>query len=322
MKTKFDTSLLVKVAQMYYNDDLKQNDIATALGISRSLISMILSEARDVGIVEITVRDPFLNNENLAKKIESRFGLRQCIVIPTSVRDDEALRKIVAQRAVELFNQIVRSKDVVGLAWGRTCYQFVTTYRAGSELRDISVVPLIGGSEQIAPYFQVNEMVRQFAVRLGGAPHFAHVPSFVSDANERDLFLNTSGMQAVRDRWARMDVALLGIGSRDGAHNTERQIYIGEQEIHKELDKLKVVGDLCTRYFTIDGKFIRSSYYDRVVGVDVEDLRRTKNVICVGAGTEKVEAILGALRTGILNNLITDEHTAKAVLSLDGTPTA
>ena len=47
MSTKFDVSLMVKVAQMYYNDGMKQEEIAGSLSISRSLISMILTEAKE-----------------------------------------------------------------------------------------------------------------------------------------------------------------------------------------------------------------------------------------------------------------------------------
>src|SRR5690554_5431542 len=100
MITKYDMELMVKVAQMYYVENMKQEKIAKQLQISRSLISMILAEAREVGIVEINVRNPLSNNSELAKEIKSLFELKDCIIVPTAVQDVRTLRKLVAQRAV------------------------------------------------------------------------------------------------------------------------------------------------------------------------------------------------------------------------------
>ena len=49
MGSQLDISLVVKVAKMYYLEGLKQEDIAKQIGISRSLISMILTEAKENG---------------------------------------------------------------------------------------------------------------------------------------------------------------------------------------------------------------------------------------------------------------------------------
>lgn len=49
---------LAYVAKRYYLDDQKQSDIAQELGVSRPLVSRMLSEARELGIVEITVHEP------------------------------------------------------------------------------------------------------------------------------------------------------------------------------------------------------------------------------------------------------------------------
>ena len=49
---------LAYVARRYYLDDQKQSDIAAELGISRPMVSRLLTEARQLGVVEITVHDP------------------------------------------------------------------------------------------------------------------------------------------------------------------------------------------------------------------------------------------------------------------------
>ena len=49
---------LAYVARRYYLDDWKQSDIAKELGVSRPLISRMLTEAREHGVVEIRIHDP------------------------------------------------------------------------------------------------------------------------------------------------------------------------------------------------------------------------------------------------------------------------
>jgi len=315
MSSRLDVSLIVKVAQMYYLDGLKQEQIAKQVGISRSLISMILTEARERGIVEITIRDPFLNHDQLSRRLAGFYPKTRFTVVPTSSRDHDALRKLVAQRAADLLARTLRNGDVLGLAWGRTCLELVNAFRPKEKLA-VAVVPLIGGSSQTARYFQINELVRVLADRCGGTPYFIHAPALVSERKERDLYLSGSALQAVRQQWRAMDVLVTGIGALPPGGEPDRENYIGEDKAFRQLARSGAVGDICARYFDADGKFILDESYERVVGASVEDLKRAKGSLCMASGPEKAEAIVGALRTGIAKNLVLDEPTAEAALEL------
>ncbi len=314
MNTKFDISLMVKVAQMYYTEGMKQEEIAGHLSISRSLISMILTEAKEAGIVEIKIRNPLVNNDELSNTFKTLFGLKDCVIIPTAVQDSGTLRRLIAQRAVEVFNSEVSNASLVGLAWGRTCYQFVDSYKADREWKDIGIVPLIGGSNQTAGYFQVNEMVRQLAEKISGQPNFIHAPALTESAEEKELYLQSSSMQGIIEKWSALDIIVSGVGTLPDTNDNERETYIGEYEIYKQLEESHAVGDICARYFTIKGEFIRDDYYDRVIGIPIESMQKAGKTICFACGQEKVRSILGALRTKMISIFICDEQTAKAVL--------
>lgn len=315
MKEKYDISLLVKVAQMYYVEGLKQEEIAQSLKLSRSMISLYLSEARELGIVEISIHDPLLNNEALASQFMDEFQLDRCLVIPTSIREERVLRKIIAQRAIDQINQSLKDKHTVGLAWGRFCHQLVTVYVNQTHDWGKNVVPLIGGSNQTAPYFQINEMVRHLAEKMDGTPFFIHAPALVSDQREKELYFQSKTLQAIQAKWQSMDLVITGIGSLPRSKDLNRAVFIGEYEIFKELENLKAVGDICARYFTVEGEFIKGEYYNRTVAVPLEDLKKTRDIIALAGGKDKVQPILGALRTGIVKHLITDEQTAQAIVS-------
>ncbi len=314
MNTKFDISLMVKVAQMYYNDGMKQEEIAGHLSISRSLISLILTEAKEIGIVEINVRNPLMNNDDLSQRFKKQFNLSDCIIIPTAIQDGGTLRRLIAQRAVEVFNSMVTSTNSVGIAWGRTCYQFVDSYKADKNLKEITVASLIGGSNQTAEYFQVNEMARKLAEKMNGLAYFMHAPALTASVEEKELYMQSSSMQTITDKWKDLDIVICGIGTLPGVNEGEREKYIGEFEIYKQLQKNQAVGDMCARYFNIDGEFIKDDYYDRVISIPIESMQKAKKIICIASGEEKTQAILGALRTKVIDVFICDEHTAEMVL--------
>ena len=90
------------------------------------------------------------------------------------------------------------------------------------------------------------------------------------------------------------------------------------REERAELQRLGAVGDICFRFFTADGEPIKSPLMKRVIGIDLAKLRGCKRVVGVAGGGAKVQAILGALRGGLLDVLITDHRTAEALASAQG----
>jgi DNA-binding transcriptional regulator LsrR (DeoR family) len=48
-------TILADVAEMYYLEGRDQSDIALEVGVTRSMVSRMLTEARRLGIVEIKV---------------------------------------------------------------------------------------------------------------------------------------------------------------------------------------------------------------------------------------------------------------------------
>jgi DNA-binding transcriptional regulator LsrR (DeoR family) len=110
-------------------------------------------------------------------------------------------------------------------------------------------------------------------------------------------------------------IGTVGIGSSnvivDGLALTddERAAFLAE----------KPVGDTCCRFFDSDGKSVGGVVHDRVLAVELEELRRIPVVVGVATGAEKAAGVLGALRGGFVDGLITDSGLAHALLSASGT---
>jgi DNA-binding transcriptional regulator LsrR (DeoR family) len=157
-------------------------------------------------------------------------------------------------------------------------------------------------------------MVRQLAEKMSGQPNFIYAPALTESVEEKELYLQSSSMQGIIEKWSALDIIVSGVGTLPGITDNERETYIGEYEIYKQLEESHAVGDICARYFTVKGEFIRDDYYNRVIGIPIESMQKARKTICFACGQEKVQSILGALRTKMISIFICDEQTAKAVL--------
>lgn len=318
MIARYDIHLMVQVAQMYYVDGLTQEKIAKHLGISRSAISMILTEARDLGIVEIRIKDPQTNNDELSNRIEKAFGITKCYVIPVNAKLQGMLTRIVASRGAVIVGKETKNHSSLGVAWGTTCYECMSAFRNTENLYDVSVIPLIGGTNRISSEYQLNEMVRKMAEKLQGTPMLMYAPAQAETIEDKLLYMKSAYMQTILKTWETLDLALVSVGAPPEYYSSKQQMNPDEELREFEKDPNRAVGDICARRFNIKGEFLDSEYNKKLIGISEKNLRDAGKVICVAAGEHKVLSILGALRLNIIDILVTDESAAAQVLEYAG----
>lgn len=316
MKARYDIELMVQAAKMYYMEGLTQEKISKQLGISRSAISMVLSEAREFGIVQISIKDPKQNVDEVSEEFIKRFGLKGCLVIPTGIESQRLVTKIVASRGANFAEQVLKCHSTVGIAWGSTCYEFMLAFANESKLSDINVVPVIGGTSRISSEYQLNEMVRMFAEKLQGSPSFIYAPAIAESVHDKELYMQSMSMKSIVEKWNMMDAAIVSAGAPPTYYNNKTIDDPVEMKSTYEQNKSKAVGDIGARRFNIAGEFLQNDYNARIMGVDEDIMRSIENVICIAAGKQKVLSIIGALRTKVIDYFVTDESTARSVLAL------
>jgi DNA-binding transcriptional regulator LsrR (DeoR family) len=112
-------------------------------------------------------------------------------------------------------------------------------------------------------------------------------------------------------------VALVGVGApASEVYSLLRAGYL-DQARWVELRSQGVVGDVCARHYDAQGKELDIDLNRRIVGIELQDLHTIERVIGVAGGEAKAPAVLGALRGGHVNVLVTDDATARRVLTLD-----
>ncbi|MGB8980607.1 MAG: sugar-binding domain-containing protein [Anaerolineales bacterium] len=306
-------AMLVQVAQMYYEGNLSQQQIADELGVSRSLIAQYLKRARDQGIVKIEINNPQDYREDLALILQSRTSLNRVVVVPSTGNSAALTRRSIAGALARHLEKTLQDGDVVGIGFGRTMAE-VAELLAPSRNCSADFLPLVGESSSglIGTYSQVNLHVLKMASSFSGTPHFLHAPLMVHSPALRNLLLDDEVIHSVTRYWDRLTHVCVGIGTLPPV--TGEIIYIGRENL-AEFENAGGVGDVCSRYFSAEGQFIESPLYERVIGIHPRQLHQSKHVLAVASGHEKAQATAALLRAGLITDLFVDEDLARAILA-------
>ena len=116
------------------------------------------------------------------------------------------------------------------------------------------------------------------------------------------------------DQFRRMTIALVGIGALQPSvmlANSGNAFTNGELQ---DFAKRGAVGDISLQFFDRDGQPVHGPLDERVIGVTLEELKKTPRVVGVAGGDRKVEAIRSCLKGGFVNVLVTDKFTAEKLL--------
>jgi DNA-binding transcriptional regulator LsrR (DeoR family) len=300
-----ETATRAHAARLFYLRGLSKQQIAGRLGVSRFKVARMLEQAREDGLVRIEVRDEVPVDDALGLRLEQAFGLEPAVVVRSG--DDLASAGGAWVRA------LVPTGAVVGTAWGSTLRAVVDAVPPAAPT-GAEVVQLGGALAGLAAGDGPAEVAWRLAERLGGRAHPLPAPAVTAGGLARDELLANVAVRPGLRLLSRLDVALVGIGSLagDGRSSLLRSRSIPAAEL-RTLRRAGAVGDLVVHAFDAQGRFVESELAARAVAASVAQLRRCR-VLAVAGGRDKGHAVLGALRTGVIDVLVTDSVTARAVL--------
>ncbi|NIJ13494.1 DNA-binding transcriptional regulator LsrR (DeoR family) [Saccharomonospora amisosensis] len=310
-----DQQLLVKAARLYYEEGRSQNEVATALQVSRSSVSRMLAAARERGIVRIQINDPTGRDMDLESELTARFGLRDCRVAEIH-SDDRPLSRVGDLGARWLLDNLHPGQQV-GVSWGHGL-QAVVQHIPDEGGLDVEVLPLVGGLSAVDSAISGEELVRDLAGRLGGRFQRLHAPALLTSKAGRDVLLAEPSIKRTLDAARRVQVALVGIGSAGHGSSASLVKAMNLSDTERQgFEAAHPAGDVCARFFDAEGKAILGPTDNRVLGVSLADLATIPLVAGVAAGPEKAGGVLGALRTRVLDVLVCDSSLARALLAWD-----
>lgn len=307
-------AMLTSVARMYYLDGLGQSEIASIFGVSRSTVSRLLTAARERGVVRISVDDYDPRDTQLEQALIDRFGLKRAVVVRSLDGQAGNARRTVGYFAANTVAEWLRSARSIGVAGGRTIGQLIHFIEPQPQPTESApeVVQLMGTVGSTPSNVDASELARTLARRLHGSFHTINAPAFMDDARSRDLLLSHKQIRSVWSKLPTLDISIVGIGTLDDSVFADRSVLsIAELET---LRAANAVGEICGHFFDARGREARTPLQERVIGVELETLRRSAEVIAITAGSVRHEAIRAALAGQLVHTLVIDDAGALAVL--------
>ncbi|MGW5190447.1 sugar-binding transcriptional regulator [Kribbella sp. NPDC004138] len=306
--------LLAKVARMYHEKGIRQPQIAAELNLSQARVSRMLKQAVEVGIVHTVVTMPSGVHSDLEDELQGRYGLRDAVVVDTLGVGDDVLPALGSGAAAYL-DMTLTGGHVVGISsWSETLISAVDRMPRKSVPVVDKVVQIVGGLGDAAVQMQATRLTARFAELTGGMPVYLPAPGLVGTPAVRRAMMNDVSVRDVLGTWGQLTDALVGIGSLEPSPLLQRSGNAVAEADQDELRRLGAVGDVCFRFFDEEGKLVRSTFDQRVIGVTAKELLAVPRRIGVAGGDRKYSAIRAALLGGWVNILITDLSMAHRLL--------
>lgn len=313
VKTNIDKRLMVRCAQMYYDQGLAQVKIAEKLGISKSTVSRLLSRAKKSGVIQFIVNNPFNHDFlELEKKLEDIFDISEVYIVENQI-SNEQLKENLAYAAAKYLERIIKVNYKIGVTWGTTVSK-VPKYIEINRDYKITVVPLTGGLGSVIAEIHPNQIANRLAKKLLTEPMLLHAPGMMDSVAQKKTLMEDNSITQILNEYDSLDIILSGIGSP--TLNTSTMLasnYYSLEEMNKLVQK-GATADVANMILDASGKGDKFVSNKRVLGISLEQIDKVPYSIGVAGGLPKLNAIYAALIGKHFNVIIIDNVTAKALL--------
>ena len=315
MTSPRDEALLVQVARLYYEQNLSQAQVASRLGTSRSNVSRMLSAAQERGIVEIRIHERVRRDLALERTLVERFGLRDAIV--ASHVNEVGARQIdlVGELGWSWLRDHLVDPMTIAMSWGEALQAFVAAVTP-SVMSGTEVVQLVGGVSGRASFVTSQELVREFATRLGATYRYFHAPAGFATVEARRVMTAEPAIAQALQVARSAQLAVVGVGAVVAGSSAAILEAVGASTVERrEFWAAGPVGNLAGRYFDAAGAAVHGPLDDRVLGLTLAEIKAIPTVVGIACGADKSAPVLGALTGGLLDVLVCDATCAGTVLA-------
>lgn len=305
--------MLLEVARMYYERDMTQQEIADKIYVSRPSVSRMIKRARALGLVEIIIKPSFENHFSLEKRLMERFGLKKILVAYSEHSGIQEEFQGVCSMGASYLADILDNHSVLAVSKGKTVATSVESLKPPRTYPDMKVVQLTGTLELTTSNPHIDEMyiAQRVAALYGCKLKRLLVPYLMDDEESKRLICKHAATMDVIRQSHEVNTFFSGV---------DTLLYWVDHLNEKDVNALMnqgAVGCIWGYFFDQDGKIIESPLYDRMIIPDRRLFATTETRICIACDRFKARALLGALRGGMCNVLVTSSKIASQLLALD-----
>lgn len=308
--------MIARVAQMYHVDNQRQSDIASHLRISQATVSRMLKRAQEEEIVRTTVVAPSGTFADLEADLRSKYGIAEAIVVECSEDRDGAIMARIGEAAAHFVEATLQPNEVIGVSsWSETILKMVENIHPMKTGKAKYVVQTLGGMGDPTVQFHANQLTTRLAKLTGAEAHLLGAPGVAQSREAKLVLLGDTYLRETMELFEKVTLSIIGIGPVEPSSMLAKS---GNVFSTRELEAVKDaggVGDIGLRFFDIDGQPVIMPLDERVIGMTLDDLSKIDRVIALAGGQSKTLAIHGALKSGVIDILVTDKFTAGRLAS-------
>ncbi|MDZ4095029.1 MAG: sugar-binding transcriptional regulator [Paracoccaceae bacterium] len=305
---------LLKAAWLYHIGQMSQEEVSRRMGLSRFKVLRLLAEARDLGLIRISIEHETVTTLTLADRLTDRFALTEALVAPDPGEGDVAARRAVGHLAASFLARIAREGPMtVGVGWGRTLAAMAGAL-TGLRNPDLCFVSLMGSMTHTSATSPFDVCVR-LAALTGGRAVFLPAPFLADTPADAALIMGQRMVRAALDVAQSATHMVISVGecTPDALLQTSGVLTAAEVA---GLATAQAVGDTTGKFFCADGQLADTDLNTRAPAIGLDDLHHA-DVVLLAAGRGKAQATQAVLRAGFVNRLIVDQSLATALLQGD-----
>ena len=303
--------LAINVAKLYYRSDFSQQKIAQELGVSRPSISRLLQYAKDKGYVSIQIVDPVEDMSIMEQRLKDKLHLKDVKIASSTINDEEEIKKYISIAAAQYLDGIIKDGDIIGVGWGTTLYN-MSQALISRPIKGSQVVQLEGGLSNSEWNNYSREILENFANNFNTVAQYLPLPVIFDNKATKEQVDKDRYIKRILELGRHANIALFSVGTVRPNALFFRLGYTDIQE--QEKIQRNSVGDICSRFFDVEGRVCNRDLDERTVGITLSELRDKDFSIMISGGEGKINAIKAALKGRYANVLITDQFTGKALL--------
>ena len=247
---------------------------------------------------------------NYAQLLQEKYRLIECNIVPAF--NEESTLDSVSFGCYQLMARYLQDdkEKIIGLGSGLTlkkalqridfdslntrCVALISAMDADGQCNYYDDVPLLLTSKIKAKYYQWP------------------APRYAQTQDEYDMWCTSRLFRSVSAVARRADVIFVGIGPLGTQSPIFKDGFINQAQMD-ELTARGGIGEIMGRFIDAEGGVVDSEINRMITSYDIRQNQCPR--IAVACGEYKRPAILAALKGGWINGLVTDEHTARWLLT-------
>ncbi|MFC7580052.1 sugar-binding transcriptional regulator [Schaalia naturae] len=310
MSEPTDDHLLLRVAQLHYEQGLNQQQVASRLSLSRWQVGRMLDRARTRGIVRIEIVHPEARSHKLEERLVAMFGIRDAVVVP-GADTERGTWRLVAQAAGEYLADRGSELHTVAVSWGRTMGEIAHQIPVDWANRP-TVVQANGGLSRPGPG-AVAGVVGTMASRARGVPVFLPAPAIVKSRALASALRAEPVLKEVLKLAQSADALVFSLGpaARDSVLVSSGLL---TADAIDDMVARGCVGDVLGRFLDSAGESVDDSLDARTIGLGLDDIRSSALAVAIAAGPRKSGVARAVASHGLCDVLVTDRQTAASLV--------